>query len=86
MASMTPAASPSFPVIGVAMQAATITRTTTTVARIVAKYWKACAAFTAVEGSGSRSAARNGKEASKMQGGTPKLQNHDGAYTPGPTL
>jgi len=47
-ASMTPAASPSLPLTGAAMNAATGTSTMITEARMVAMYWKACAAETEV--------------------------------------
>jgi len=47
-ASAIPAASPSFPVAGAAMKAATTTRTRMKLTRIVAKYWNALAAVSEV--------------------------------------
>lgn len=47
-ASAIPAASPSFPVMGAHMKAATTTRTRRRLARIVAKNWNAFAAVTGI--------------------------------------
>ena len=46
--SMIPAASPSLPLTGADMQAATRTSTRITLARMVAKYWQACADLTGI--------------------------------------